>query len=186
MTTGLVTVSAVFRRRDLVKHTYIHTQNTSRVHDDTATLKSGPQSFNSSHWSDISQHLSSTSKVPERKNIITTFLYCCCCSVTKSGLTLCDPMNCSTPGFPVLHYLPEFAQTHVHWVVMPSNHLILCHPLLLSPSINFILYTTQKTTSEYRFGDCHQQCNWWSSLGYSLIIFFLEMHLSEEIQITVL
>ena len=36
------------------------------------------------------------------------------CSVAKSRLTLCDPMNCSTPGFPVLHYLPEFAQTHVH------------------------------------------------------------------------
>ena len=43
-------------------------------------------------------------------------------------------MNCSTPGFPVLHYLLEFAQTHVHWVVMPSNHLILCCPLLLLPS----------------------------------------------------
>ena len=38
----------------------------------------------------------------------------CCCSVTKSSLTLCDPVNCSTPGFPVLHSLPEFAQTHVH------------------------------------------------------------------------
>ena len=38
------------------------------------------------------------------------------CSVAKLCLTLCDPMDCSTPGFPVLHYLPEFAQTHVHWV----------------------------------------------------------------------
>ena len=38
----------------------------------------------------------------------------CCCSVTKSCLTLCDPMNCSMPGFPVLHYLLERAQTHVH------------------------------------------------------------------------
>ena len=43
-------------------------------------------------------------------------------------------MHCSTPGFPVLHHLPEFAQTHVHWVFMPSNHLVLC-PLLLLPSI---------------------------------------------------
>ena len=43
-------------------------------------------------------------------------------------------MDCSTRGFPVLHYLPEFEQTHVHWVSMPSNHLILCCPLLL-PSI---------------------------------------------------
>ena len=47
--------------------------------------------------------------------------------VTKSCLTLCDPMDCSTPGFPVLHHLQEFAQTHVH--------LILCCPLLLLPSI---------------------------------------------------
>ena len=37
-----------------------------------------------------------------------------CCSVTKSCLVLCDSMNCSTPGFPVLQYLPEFAQIHVY------------------------------------------------------------------------
>ena len=36
---------------------------------------------------------------------------CICCSVAKSLLTLCDPMDCSTPGFPILHYLLEFAQT---------------------------------------------------------------------------
>ena len=40
----------------------------------------------------------------------------CYCSVTKSRLILCNSMNCSTLGFLVLHYLPEFAQTHVHWV----------------------------------------------------------------------
>ena len=39
-----------------------------------------------------------------------------CCSVTQSYPTLCERMDCSTPGFSVLHYLPEFAQTHVHWV----------------------------------------------------------------------
>ena len=39
-----------------------------------------------------------------------------CCSVTKSLLTLCDPMDCSMSGFSVRHYLSEFAQTHVHWV----------------------------------------------------------------------
>ena len=37
-----------------------------------------------------------------------------CCSVAKSCLTLCSPVDCSTPGFPVLHHLPKFAQTHVH------------------------------------------------------------------------
>ena len=50
-------------------------------------------------------------------------------SVAQSHPTLCDPMNCSTPGFPVHHQLPDLVQTHVHWAVMPSNHLILCHPL---------------------------------------------------------
>ena len=55
----------------------------------------------------------------------------CCCSVAQSCPTFCDPMDCRMPGFPVLHHLPELAQTHVHWV----SHLILCHPLLLLPSI---------------------------------------------------
>ena len=51
---------------------------------------------------------------------------CSCCSVAKSCRTLCDPMNCSTPGFPVLHYLQEFAQTHVYWV---SDAIQSSHPL---------------------------------------------------------
>ena len=58
-----------------------------------------------------------------------------CCSVAKSWPTLCNPMDCSTPGLPVLHHLPEFAQTHVHWLREPSNHLVLCRLLLLLPSI---------------------------------------------------
>ena len=44
-------------------------------------------------------------------------------------------MDCSTPGFPVLHYLSDFAQLMSIDSVMPSNHLILCHPLLLLSSI---------------------------------------------------
>ena len=47
----------------------------------------------------------------------THILYIWCCSVAKSCPTLCDPMYCSTPGFPVPHYLQEFAQIHVHWVM---------------------------------------------------------------------
>ena len=53
-------------------------------------------------------------------------------------MTLCNPMNCSTPGFPVLHQLPEFAHSlrlMSTESMMPSNHLIPCHPLLLLPSI---------------------------------------------------
>ena len=40
----------------------------------------------------------------------------CCCSVAKLCPTIWDPMDCSTPGVPVLHYLLEFAQTHARWV----------------------------------------------------------------------
>ena len=50
----------------------------------------------------------------------------CFHSVAKLCPALCDPMNCSMPGFPVLHYLPEFTQTHVHWVgdaIQPSHPL---------------------------------------------------------------
>ena len=57
------------------------------------------------------------------------------CSVTKSCPILWDPMDCSTPGFPLVHHLPEFAQTLVHWVgdaIQPS------HPLS-SPSPAFSL-----------------------------------------------
>ena len=48
---------------------------------------------------------------------------------------LCQPMDCSAPGFLVLHHLPEFTQTHVRWVGDAIQHLVLYHPLLLPPSI---------------------------------------------------
>ena len=64
---------------------------------------------------------------------------CCCCSDCQSCPTLCDPMNCSVPGFPVLCYLPEFDQTHVHWVndaIQPSYPPSpLSPPLSIFPSI---------------------------------------------------
>ena len=59
------------------------------------------------------------------------FLLNNCCLVTKSCSNLCDPMDCSTPGFPVLHYFSEFAQTHIHWVsdtIQPSHPLPLPSP----------------------------------------------------------
>ena len=56
-------------------------------------------------------------------------------SVAQSCPTLCDPMDCSTPGLPVHHQLPESTQTMSIELVMPSNHLILCRPLLLPPPI---------------------------------------------------
>ena len=57
---------------------------------------------------------------------------CCCYPFTKLHPTLCDPMDCSTPGSSVLHYLQEFVQIHVYRVGDAiSNHLILC------PSFSF-------------------------------------------------
>ena len=58
-----------------------------------------------------------------------------CCLVAKSILTLCNPKDCSMPGFPVLHYLLEFSQTHVHWVGDSIQSSRLLSPLLLLPSI---------------------------------------------------
>ena len=60
----------------------------------------------------------------------TNGIHYCCCSVAQSCPTLCNPMDCSMPGFLALYYFPEFAQTQVHWVSdanQPSR-------LLLSPS----------------------------------------------------
>ena len=54
---------------------------------------------------------------------------------SQSCLILCDPMDCSTPGLPFHHQLPELTQLTSVELVMPSNHLILCHPCLLLPSI---------------------------------------------------
>ena len=50
----------------------------------------------------------------------------CCCSVAQSCPTLCDVIDCSMPGFPVLQHLPELTQTHVHWL---SDDFQLSHPL---------------------------------------------------------
>ena len=57
------------------------------------------------------------------------------CSISQSCLTLCDPMDCSTPGLPVHHQLPEFTQTHAHWV---SDAIQPSHPLSSSspPTLN--------------------------------------------------
>jgi len=75
----------------------------------------------------------------------------CCCSVAKSSSTLCDLMDCSTPGFPVFNYLLEFAQTHVHLVrdiIQPS------HPLL--PSSPSALNLSQHQDLFERVGSSHQ------------------------------
>jgi len=65
------------------------------------------------------------------------FIYCCCCSVSKSCLTCWDPMDCSMPGLPVPHHLQEFAQVHVHWIgdaIQSSNLLFPLSPPALNLS----------------------------------------------------
>ena len=80
----------------------------------------------------------------------------CCCSVAMWHLTLWDPTDCSMSGFPVLHQLPEFAQTHVHWVgdaIQPSHAR---RPLHL-PSI---LPSSRVFSNELAL--CNQWPNYWS------------------------
>ena len=60
-----------------------------------------------------------------------------CCSIAKSCLTLCDPMDCSMLGFPVLLHLPDFAQVHVHWIgdaIQPSHPLSSSSPFAFNLS----------------------------------------------------
>ena len=62
---------------------------------------------------------------------------CCGGSVAKSRPILCNPTDCSTPGFRVLHYLPEFAQTYVRWIgaaIQPSHPLLPSSPFALNLS----------------------------------------------------
>ena len=66
---------------------------------------------------------------------MTLLAVCCCCSVTQLCPTLCNPMDCSTPGSPVLPHLLERAQTQVHWVddaIQPSHPLSSTSP----PAVN--------------------------------------------------
>ena len=69
-----------------------------------------------------------------------SLIHCCCCSLARLCLTLCEPMGCSRSGFHVFHHLPEFSQTHVHrvsdaipkykWICLflcPSTHPSVCY-----------------------------------------------------------
>ena len=66
-------------------------------------------------------------------------------SVTQSCPTLCDPMDCTTPGLPVHHQLPEFSQTHVHWV---GDAIQSFHPLLAPSPPTFNLSRIKVISNE--------------------------------------
>ena len=77
---------------------------------------------------------------------------CCCCSVAQSCPILCDPMNCSTPCFPVHHQLMEFTQTHIHQIgdaIQPSHPLL--SPLLLPPTPPSIRIFSNELTLRMRW-----------------------------------
>ena len=77
-------------------------------------------------------HLQKTWKI-QNKVTYSSIIYCCCSLFNHAScLTLCNPMDCSIPGFSVLHQLLEFVQTLTTESVMPFNHLILSRPRLLS------------------------------------------------------
>ena len=77
-----------------------------------------------------------------------SFPHYSCCSVVKSGPTLCDPTDCSTSGFPAFTNTLSLLRLTSIELMMPSNHLILCHPLLLLPSIFSSISHFQSFTHE--------------------------------------
>ena len=88
-------------------------------------------------------------------------------SVTQSCLTLCDPMNYSTPGLPVHHHLPGFTQTHVHWVgdaIQPSHPLSSPFPPAPNPSHHQSLFQWVNPSHEVakvlEFQLQHQSFQW--------------------------
>ena len=72
-----------------------------------------------------------------------SWVWNCCCSVAKSCPTLCDPLDCSTPGSSVLHYLLKFPQVYVHWAgdaIQPSHPLPSSSPFAFNLSQNQRLF----------------------------------------------
>jgi len=88
-------------------------------------------------------------------------------SVTQSCPTLWDPMNCSTPGLPVHHQLPEFTQTHVHWIsdaIQPSHPLSSSSPPALNLSQHQSLFkwvsSSHQVAKVLEFQLQHQSFQW--------------------------
>ena len=110
-------------------------------------------------------------------------------SVTQSCPTLCNPMDCSTPGLPVHHQLPEFTQTHVHWVsdaIQPSHPLSSPSPPAFNlpesgsfqmiqlfasggQSIRVSASALEKCKSKPQWGTTSQQSEWPSSKSLQII-----------------
>ena len=127
-----------------------------------------------------------------------------CCSVAKSCLTLCNSMDCSTPGLPVLQYLPEFFQPHVHWVNDNNDNPTISSsgpPLLLLPSVfpsirvfskesalcskwaKYWIFSSSISPSNEYLGLIFFRINWFDPCcpkkhsGASLVVQWLRIHL---------
>ena len=96
-------------------------------------------------------------------------------SVAQSYLTLCDPMNCSTPGLPVHHKLLEFTQTQAHWVgdaIQPFHSLSSPSPPAPNPSQHQGLFQRVNSSHEvakwsFSFGVSPSNAQDWSLLGWT-------------------
>ena len=117
----------------------------------------------------------------------------CCFSITKLCLTLCNPMDCTTPGFPVLHYPPELVQTHVHWVSdanLPSYPLLpfLSSPQPFTASGSFPVsqpFTSGGQTIEAKPSVLPMNIQGWFPLGLTGLISLLSKGLSRVFSSTI-
>ena len=111
-----------------------------------------------------------------------------CCLVSQSCPPLCDPMDCSTPGFHVLHYLLELAQTHIHWVsdaIQPA-HPLLSLLLLLSIFPRIRVFSSEsalhiqwpKYWTSASASVRSMNIQGWFSLGLTCLVFFAVQELS--------
>ena len=114
--------------------------------------------------------------------IPTNMRLCCCCSVTQSCPTLCDPMECSTPGLPVPHHLLKFAQFHVHCI---GDAIQPFHPLMPSSPLSSIFPNIRDFSNESAFASAdkilefqpqHQSFQWVFrvDLSYDLLVWALQ------------
>ena len=102
----------------------------------------------SKHDNSVSLYLWGGCRKTKQKRDLVQSLCCCHCSVTESCPALCDSMDCSMPGFPVLHHFPEFVQTHVHWV---SDAIQPSHPLPPPSPPPITLKTCQMVYGNYTY-----------------------------------
>ena len=104
--------------------------------------------------------------------VFNSMLFHCMCfiqftSVAQSCPALCDPMDCSTPGLPVHHQLPELAQTHVHWVsdaIQPSHPLSSPSPPAFSLS-SIRVFPVESYTCRFMFSLLQSRCRIGASWG---------------------